>query len=150
MTTIEKTAAVTTERGTVINLTVTATRGYDEAVEKVWADQYVNVKAKKVANDTSITATVNGKSYKGWLSTLVPASLREQGVHALLCNTFGISKQVHDAIKEIVDAAISEAESDAGWIEYKAEEEQAMNDEMEYYRHKKAVENMMTLNGRTY
>ncbi len=150
MKTIEKTAAVTTERGTVINYTVTATRGYDEVVESVWADQYVDVRAKKITNETSITAIVNGKSYKGWLSTLVPESLKKQGVHALLCNTLGVSKAVHDAIKVTVDAAISEAETDAGWQEYKAEEEQAMKEEMEYYRHKKAVENMMTLNGSSY
>lgn len=142
---ITKTSTVKTERGTVINYTVTATRGYDEGAQSVWADQPIQVKAKKVTNETSITAVVNGKSYKGWLSTQVPEALKKQGVHALLCNKLGVSKAVYEAIKATVDAAISEAETDAGWMQYKkaeAEEEQAM---MEYDRRKKAVEDMMNI-----
>ncbi len=150
MKTIEKTAAVTTERGTVINFTVTATRGVVEYDESVWADQPIQVRAKKITNETLITAIVNGKSYKGWLSTLVPEALKKQGVHALLCGTLGVSKAVYEEIKMAVDAAISEAETDGDWMQYKkaeAEEEQAM---MEYERRKKAVEDMMTLNGSSY
>lgn len=145
MKTIEKTAAVTTERGTVINYTVTATRGLHEVVESVWADQYVDVRTNQPINETVITAVVNGKEYKGWLSTVVPAGLKRQGVHALLCNALGVSKAVYEAIKATVDAAIREAETDAGWMEHKALEEQAMKAEMEYERRKKAVEDMMNI-----
>jgi hypothetical protein len=173
MKTIKKQITVTTERGTEVNMTVTAVRGYEEITEKVWVDEYVECKSKKEINETTIESVVNGVTYKGGLYTIIPEKYKSQGVHAILADKIGVSKAVYESLNAVgvhailadkigvskavyeslnavIASAKAEAETDADWIAYKEMKKRALEEEEAYYKHAKNVEDMMTLNGKTY
>jgi len=144
MKTITKTTTVTTERGTILNMTVIAKRGWEEATEPVWVDESVSFTSKKEVNETTIVLEANGQEFTGSFSTFVPDKYKKQGVYALFANKIGLSKNVYDSLIAVVNDAIKEAETDENWIEYQALKAQSLKAEEEYQRHHRAVENMMS------
>lgn len=141
---INKTTKVVTERGTVLNLTVTAKRGWEEATEPVWVDESVSFTSKKEVNETTIVLEANGQKYEGSFSTFVPEKYKKQGVYALFASKIGLSRSVYDALIAVVNDAIKEAETDENWIEFQNLRAQSLKAEEEYQRHHRAVEKMMS------
>lgn len=144
MRTITRTTKVTTERGTVLNMTVVAKRGWEEVTQPVWVDEYINRTSKKEINETTTIIMVSGQKYEGSFSTFVPDQYKRQGVYALFANKIGLSKNVYDSLIAVVNDAIKEAETDENWIEYQALRAQSLKAEEEYQRHHRTVENMMS------
>jgi hypothetical protein len=141
---ITRTTKVVTERGTVLNLTVTAKRGYEEVTQPVWVDESVESTSKKEINNTTITIMVSGQKYEGSFSTFVPEKYKKQGVYALFASKIGVSRSVYDALIAVVNDAIKEAETDENWIEFQTLRAQSLKAEEEYQRHHRAVEKMMS------
>jgi hypothetical protein len=141
---INKTTKVVTERGTVLNLTVTAKRGWEEATEPVWVDESINRTSKKEINETTIVLEANGQEFTGSFSTFVPDKYKKQGVYALFASKIGVSRSVYDALIAVVNDAIKEAETDENWKEFQTLRAQSLKAEEEYQRHHRAVENMMS------
>jgi hypothetical protein len=141
---INKTTKVVTERGTVLNLTVTAKRGWEEATEPVWVDESINRTSKKEINETTIVLEANGQEFTGSFSTFVPDKYKKQGVYALFASKIGVSRSVYDALIAVVNDAIKEAETDENWKEFQTLRAQSLKAEEEYQRHHRAVEKMMT------
>lgn len=153
MKTVVKTATATTERGTVINLRVTVTRGWEKVIEHLYNDGWESaVEKMKVTEKTDVVSVVNGNSYKGDFETgiFVPGDYKKQGVFAILGNKIGVSERVFNELSPVIESAITEAETDETWMAYVSRKAQAEKEEEEYYKHLKGVENMMTLKGRTY
>ena len=144
MKTITKTLTVTTEKGTVLNMTVVAVRGYEEVTQPVWVDETVERTSKCCVNNTTITIMVSGQKYEGSFSTFVPEKYKKQGVYALFASKIGLSRSVYDALIAVVNDAIKEAETDENWIEFQNLRAQSLKAEEEYQRHHRAVEKMMT------
>lgn len=141
---ITKTTTVTTEKGTVLNMTVIAKRGWEEATEPVWVDESINRTSKKEINNTTITIMVSGQKYEGSFSTFVPNEYKSKGVYAIFAGKIGLSERVYNELNTAREEAIAEAETDENWIEYQALKAQSLKAEEEYQRHHRAVENMMT------
>jgi hypothetical protein len=144
MKTITKTTTVTTERGTVLNMTVVAVRGYEEVTQPVWVDETVERTSRQEISKTTISILVSGQNYEGSFSTFVPVQYKKQGVYALFANKIGLSRSVYDSLIAVVNDAIKEAETDENWIEYQALKAQSLKAEEEYQRHHRAVEKMMS------
>lgn len=155
MTTIIKTATATTEKGTLLTMTVTATRGWEKVNETVYSDGWnTEVEAMKETNETTIKIEAQGRTFTGHFNSgmFIPADYKKQGVFATFSfngGTIGLSERVYNELYSAVEAARKEAETDESWIKLQAKKAQAAAEEAEYDRHVKAVENMMTLNGRT-
>jgi hypothetical protein len=141
---ITKTTTVTTEKGTVLNMTVVAERGYEETTQPVWVDESVESTSKKEINNTTITIMVSGQKYEGSFSTFVPEKYKKQGVYALFASKIGLSKNVYDSLIAVVNDAIKEAETDGNWKEFQTLRAQSLKAEEEYQRHHRAVEKMMS------
>ena len=141
---IVKTASATTERGSILSMTVVAKRGWEEATEPVWVDESVSFTSKKEENETTIVLEVNGQKYEGSFSTFVPEKYKKQGVYALFASKIGLSRSVYDALIAVVNDAIKEAETDENWTEFQTLRAQSLKAEEEYQRHHRAVENMMS------
>jgi hypothetical protein len=156
MKTITKTASATTEKGTILSMVVTASRGWEKVKETIYSDGWnTEVETMKETNTTEITITAQGREFKGHFNTgvLVPADYRKQGVFATFSfgnGALGLSERVYNELNTVVEAAKAEAEADENWMKLQAKKAQAQKEVEEYDRHVKAVENMMTLNGRTY
>ena len=152
MKTSTKQTTVTTERGTVLNFTVVAERGYESVTEKVWVDEYVERETIKEINKTTATIEVNGKKYEGYFTTSMPQSVLKGCYGAFLAGSqpIGLSKKIYNELTSIVEEAKKEAETDENWMALQAKKEQARKEEEEYYKHNKAVNAMMTMNGKTY
>lgn len=150
---ITKSATITTERGTVVNMTVNAIRGFAVVEEEVYNDGWNStVKSNQVTEKTEIVLVINGKNYKGSFTTNMPASVLKgcYGVFLAGNQPIGLSKEKYNELTAIVSEARKEAETDQSWIDYSERKAKAEKEEREYYAHAKAVDNMMTLNGRTY
>jgi hypothetical protein len=141
---INKTTKVVTERGTVLNLTVTAKRGWEEVNQPVWVDETVERTSRQEINETTTIIMVSGQKYEGSFSTFVPDKYKKQGVYALFASKIGVSRSVYDALIAVVNDAIKEAETDENWIELQTLRAQSLKAEEEYQRHHRAVEKMMT------
>lgn len=153
MKTTVKTASATTEKGTVLNLTVTAKRGWEEVAEHLYNDgDESDVKVMKEINETTIVLEANGQEFTGSFTTgmFVPDEYKSKGVYAIFAEKIGLSERVYNELNAAREEAIAEAETDENWIAYQAKKAQAMKDGEEYERHCKDIENAMTLNGRTY
>jgi hypothetical protein len=144
MKTITKTTTVTTERGTILNMTVIAKRGWEEATEPVWVDETVERTSRQEISKTTISILVSGQNYEGSFSTFVPDKYKKQGVYALFASKIGLSKKVYDSLIAVVNDAIKEAETDENWIEFQTLRAQSLKAEEEYQRHHRAVEKMMS------
>lgn len=151
MKTIIRTSTVTTEKGTQLNLTVTASRGYEEVTEKVWIDEYVERTSKKEINETIISIKVNDQIYTDTFRVLRSDEAKKYNnqIYAAF-GKIGISETIYNQFCNIVAEAKAEAETDVNWIEFQIKKAQALKEEKEYYNHVKAVYNMMTLNGKSY
>jgi len=150
---ITKSATITTERGTVVNMTVNASRGFAIVEEEVYNDGWNStVKSNQVTEKTEIVLVINGKSYKGSFTTDMPASVLKgcYGVFLAGSQPIGLSKEKYNDLTAVVAEARKEAETDQSWIDYRAKVAQSEKEAREYDAHVKAVNNMMTLNGRTY
>jgi hypothetical protein len=153
MKTITKTTTATTEKGTALNLTITVKRGWEKVTEHLYNDGWESdVEKMKEIRETTTTIEANGQKFTGEFSTgmFVPAEYKKQGVFAIFANKIGLSERVYNELNSICEEAKKEAETDDSWIALQAKKEQAKKEEEEYYKNSKAVENMMTLNGKTY
>jgi len=153
MKTIEKKATTTTEKGTVINMTVKVTRGWEKVTEHLYNDGWESdVEKMKEFNETTIVCEVRGQKYRGEFFTgmFVPTEYKRKGVYAIFANKIGMSERVYNELNTVIEAAIAEAETDESWIRLLAAREKARKEEEEYDEHVRGVENMMTLNGKTY
>ena len=150
MKTITKKATITTERGTMVNMTVTATRGFQIVDEELFNDgQNSIVKKGQITKKTEVTLTVSGKDYEGSFIILPAQMQTEKGCYGTFAN-IALSKIKYDELTAIVDEAKKEAETDQSWIDYSIRKAKADKNENEYYENRKKIENMMTLNGRTW
>ncbi len=150
MKTITATATATTEKGTILNLTITSIRGWEEVTEKVWVDEYREVKNKKEIKKDEIIIEANGQKISGQFTTAISNEHKKQGLYAIFGGKIGLSEKVYNELKSVCDAAIREAETDADWLQYKALEKAAIEAEIQRIKDMEKIENMMTLNGRTY
>lgn len=153
MTTITKTTAATTEKGTVLNLTVTAKRGWEKVTEHLYNDGWESdIEKMKETNETTVVIEAKGVEYAGCFITgmFVPAEYKRQGVFAIFANKLGLSEKVYNELNSVCEEAKREAETDENWIALQAKKAQSIKEEEEYNRHYNAVNNMMTLNGKTY
>lgn len=150
MKTSTKQTTITTERGTVVNMTATVTRGFEMIDEELYNDGYnLTVKKAKVTQKTEVILTVNGKEYKGSFDILPAKMQAEKGCYATFGN-IGLSKTSYEKLTSVVAEAKKEAETDQSWIDYMERKAIAEKQEEEYYANYNRVENAMTLNGRTY
>jgi hypothetical protein len=152
MKTITRTSTATTEKGNQMTLTVTASKGYEEVTEKVWIDEYVERTTKKEINETNISIEVKGQVFCGDFRILTSDEMKKYNnqLYASFAGKLGISEIIFNQFQKVIAEAKAEAETDENWIEYQKLRAKANKEEEEYYNHVKAVENMMTLNGRTY
>ena len=151
MKTVTKTTTAITDSGKQLTMTVTAQRGWEKVKERLFNDGWESeVETMKKIYKTEIIIIVAGMTIKDdCLSTLVPTDLKAKGVVAL-CGKLGLTKRIYGELNPVVEATIAEAETDESWIRYQAVKAKARKEEEEYQAHVKKVENMMTLNGRTY
>ena len=152
MKTITRKSTAITETGKQFNLTVTVSKGYEEVTEKVWIDEYVERTSKKEINETTVSIEFNGQVFRGSFRILSQDEVKHYNnqLHASFAGKLGISEIIFNQFQKVIAEAKAEAETDEGWIEYQKLRAKANKEEEEYYNHVKAVENMMTLNGRTY
>jgi len=148
MKTIVKQTTATTEKGTVLNLTVTVKRGWEKVIEHQYNDGWESdIEKMKEIKETTTLIEANGQKFIGMF---VPADYKKQGVFAIFANKIGLSEKVYNELNTVCEEAKKEAETDENWIALQVKKEQSRKEEDEYYRHHNAVENMMTLNGKTY
>lgn len=153
MKTITKTTTATTERGTALNLTVTVKRGWEKVSEHLYNDGWESdIEKMKEIEETITTIEASGQKFTGEFSTgmFVPAEYKKQGVFAIFANKIALSEKVYNELHSVFEEATKEAETDESWIALQAKKEQSRKEEEEYNKHYNAVENMMTLNGKTY
>jgi len=150
MKTITKKATITTERGTVVNMTVVATRGFEIVDEELFNDgQNSIVKKGQVIKKTEVTLTIDGKDYEGSFIILPAKMQAENDCYGTFANN-GFSQVKYNELTAIVAEAKKEAETDQSWIDYSERKAKAEKKETEYRENYKKIENMMTLNGRTW
>ena len=150
MKTITKKATITTERGTIVNMTVVATRGFEIVDEELFNDgQKSIVKKDQVINKTEVTLTINGKDYEDSFIILPTKMQAENDCYGTFANN-GFSQVKYNELTAIVAEAKKEAETDQSWIDYSERKAKAEKKETEYRENYKKIENMMTLNGRTW
>jgi hypothetical protein len=153
MKTATTTVTVTTERGTVVKMTTSVTRGFDMVDENLFNDGWNSiVKKAKVTEKTETTLTINGKDYKGYFTTNMPSDVLKGCFGCFLAGSqpIGLSQVKYNELIAVVESTKNEAETDQGWIDYAERKALAEKEEIEYHKNKKAVGNMMTLNGHTY
>jgi len=148
-----RTATITTERGTVVKMTVIATRGFEMIDEELFNDGWNSiVKKAKVTEKTETILTINGKDYKGYFTTNMPADVLKGCFGCFLAGSqpIGLSQVKYNELITVFENAKKEAETDQSWIDYTERKARAEKEEIEYYKNRSIVENAMTLNGRTY
>jgi len=153
MKTITKTATVTTERGTVVNMTTTTTRGFEMVNEELFNDGYNStVKKAQVTEKTETILTIKGVEYNGYFSVLSAREQKEKGVYCIFYakQNCGFSQVVYDILNTAIAGAKAEAETDQSWIDYRVRLAVAEAEEIEYYKNYNKVSNAMTLNGHSY
>lgn len=144
---ITKKATITTERGTVVNMTATVTRGVEMVNEELFNDGWnLTVEKAQVTEKTEVVLNINGKDYKGFFTTCMPAHVLKGCFGCFLAGTqpIGFSQVKYNDLTSVVAAAKNEAETDQSWINYCAREAAAEKAEIEYYAHKKRVEDAMS------
>ena len=155
MKTATRKATVTTARGTEINITVTATRGAETKEENVYCDGYnVTVKKEVVTEKTNITLSFTGQTLSGCLTRKRPSPKTPVFYGYFLGDddktVMPFDENVYATIENCKNEAETEAETDGSYTEYAIRQEATLREDQEYDEHVKRVENMMTLNGRTY
>ncbi len=144
MKTITKTTTVTTENGTVLNMTVVAVRGYEEVTQPVWVDETVERTSRQEINETTTIILVSGQKYEGSFSTFVPDAYKSKGVYAIFAGKIGLSERVYNELNAAREEAIAEAETDENWIVFQTLRAQSLKAEEDYQRQHRAVEKMMS------
>lgn len=145
-----KSISTKTERGTEVTINVTVKKGWEKVIERLYNDGWESeVEKMKEINETNITITANGQVFKGSFSYGIPSDLKIKGVVAIF-GKIALTENVYKTLYSAVEEAVKEAETDKNWIELQAKKEQIKKSDAEYSKNKMAVENMMTLNGKTY
>jgi hypothetical protein len=148
---ITRTTTVTTEKGTVVNMTVTATRGYELVDYTTSLDGWVcEGKKMEVINKTKINIAFNDQKIEGQFSILPTHVQKEKGIYGVFASKIGLSETKYNELKSVVNAAIAEAETDENWMKYQTKKAQSQKEEEEYQANVKMIDNAMTLNGRSY
>lgn len=132
---ITKTAEITTERGTLVKMTVTVTKGFEMVNEELFNDGWNStVKTGKVTEKTETTLTVNGKDYKGCFDVLPARMQAEKGCYGTFAN-IGLSQVKYNELTTVVAEARKEAETDQSWIDYSERKAKADQASREYDKH---------------
>ena len=150
---ITKQATITTEKGTVVNMTATVTRGFEMVNEELFNDGWNStVKKAQITEKTDVVLNINGKDYKGYFTTSMPSDVLKGCFGCFLAGTqpIGLSQVKYNDLTSVVAEATKEAETDQSWIDYSERKAISEKEESEYYTNYKRVENAMTLNGGTY
>lgn len=153
MKTTTKTTQVTTERGTVINMTTTVTRGFEMVEEELFNDGWNStVKKAQVTEKTETVLNINGKNYKGFFTTGMPADVLKGCFGCFLAGSqpIGLSQIKYNELTALEAEAKKEAETDQSWIDYRVRKAVSEKEEAEYYKNYNRVSNAMTLNGHSY
>ena len=148
MKTATKTATATTSRGTVINITATATRGFEMRDEVSFCDgDNVPVKVGHKTNDTDVTLEFAGKKLTGSISTRKPSPSTPDFFGYFLADdnktVMPFDEGVYNVMLNCKNGAVKEAETDGSWIAQMAKEAENIKMNIEYDAHVEAVENMM-------
>lgn len=153
MKTITNTKTITTEKGTVINMTTTSKRGFEVVKEISFCDgDNVEISKGREINETKTVLLINGNEYEGYFSThFAPVILKGfYGLFSSSKQSVGLSEDKYNELNNVVESTKKEAEMDIDWKMYQERKQQAQKEENEYEANYKAVEKMMTLNGNTY
>lgn len=140
---ITKKATITTERGTVVNMTATVTRGVaDEEI----SNDGLTVKKAQVTEKTEVVLNINGKDYKGFFTTSMPSNVLKGCFGCFLAGKqpIGLSEAKYNELTSVVAEATKEAETDQSWINYCEAQAIAEKVESEYYANKKIIEKAMS------
>lgn len=153
MKTIARSVQATTEKGTLLTLNVTVTRGFENVKETSFADGWnVDVTKGKVTNTTECVISANGTNYTGHFTTKVPSSMLK-GCYGLFITSkqpLGLSREVYNILNNCVIEAVAEAETDESYQAYLDRKKAHYAAEAEYDRQTRLIDNAMTLNGKTY
>jgi len=142
MKTITKQTTVTTERGTVIEMTVTAVRGFEMVKEVAFCDgDNIEITKGKKTNETNIVLLINGKEYQGFLTDNWSPVNKIAFVAGKAI--IPLSKQNYDELMSVIIDAKEEAETDNTWIAKIDKEAKNVKIEQEYEAHVKALDKMM-------
>jgi hypothetical protein len=155
MKTIEKIAKATTQRGTVINITCTSERGFEMRKEVSFCDgDNVEINKGFETKKDNVNLIFADKNLNGHITTNRPSPTMPVFFGYFMANdnktVLPLDKEVYETIENCKKEAISEAETDESYTAQQLKKAIARKEEEEYYKNKKAVENMMTLNGKTY
>jgi len=154
MKTSESKNTVTTKRGSIIEITATSTRGYDVVEEVSYCDgDNVTVIRGKETKINSLVIVINGQlTLNGYITTVAPANAPESYGYFISNNNklIPIDQDVYDVMHNCKIAAAVAAETDTSWSEMRTRQIEQNQIDIEYENHVKGVENMMTLNGKTY
>jgi len=148
MKTITNTITITTERGTVVDMTVTALRGYEIVKEVSFCDGHnVEIEKGKEVDETTIVLVINGKDYEGYFTTNMTANELKgcYGVFLAGSQPVGLSQVKYNELTDVVNATKKEAETDETWIDYKIKEAENIKMNQYYDAHVAEVEKMMSM-----
>ena len=137
------------------NITVTATRGAETKEENVYCDGYnVTVKKEVVTEKNKHHPELYWADIVGCLTRKRPSPKTPVFYGYFLGDddktVMPFDENVYATIENCKNEAETEAETDGSYTEYAIRQRQPLREDQEYDEHVKRVENMMTLNGRTY
>ena len=138
MKTSTRTAAITTERGTVVNMTVTATRGFEIVNEVSFCDgDNINITRGQKTEKTETVLAINGKNYAGYFTTNMQKSDLKGCFGCFLAGNqpIGLSEAKYNELIAVVAEARKEAETDQSWIDYSERKAKADQASRQYDRH---------------
>lgn len=142
-----RTHTAITERGTVINMTVTCERDYIQVNETSFCDgDNVEITRGKEIKTNKIVLTINGKEYEGYFGSEQFSESIKKGCYGVFLagnQPIGLSEAKYKELTAIVDEAKKEAETDANWMAYKAKCAENIKCQKEYDQHVKNVNKMM-------
>jgi len=150
MKTVVKQISVTTEKGNVLDIVITVKRGYEKAKKEIWVDEPSTIEKMEAIEETIVETRVNGNTFIGGVFPFVPEEYKKAGYYGTLASKILITKNVYHQIEKAIYEAETEAETDEDYKKYVEIMNKAAKNEEEYQQHVKNIENMMTLNGRTY
>ncbi len=155
MKTATKTTTVTTTRGSVISVTATSTRGFEMVNETSFCDgDNIEIKIGRKTNNDILTLEFPGMKLTGYLTTRKPSPTTPTFFGYFISDrdkkVLPLDADVYNAILASVIEAKKDAETDQTWIDQMSVEANQDKINREYDAHVKAVNNRMTLNGRTY
>lgn len=146
-----KNVTIITESGTELQVKVIAERDYrsENYTTSLDGDVCEGTRMMPVEN-TKVLITVNGQTYNG-IAAILPMHLQAKyGAYAVFASKIGLSQTKYNELETVIREACEEAEKDENWIKYQEMKISSEKAEAEYQAHVKKINNMMTLNGKSY